>query len=589
MKPVKGDHKVVAARASAEKQQILPGGQRVRRGSPSNSGASRTPSPSQSHALTPQVGGAGPGRRSPSSAKGGKAKAETKRRGMIQGRGAKSPSPGHAKHKGQGSGLGKDKDKDKGKATGSTGSGSGKEVNLDEFFLRESLNNVVLNDMETDDLYEELKEIQSHLQNRVQHQYEIAALSEVVAGEVNAHILGKIVSPSDGMTGTPVAVDCGSGKEMQLIEVQGEDKGAKLAPDGPAANVAVPVPQKAVLSQMVLRNHEGEGEGEGVDTNHDSMALEASPTPTMVAQHFSPSTPMDVCDGADTAGGETPPAATGQAAAAAAAASVLGPFAISDQEPSLLPGMTDTHSELEQIEKMEAILKQRKQLLLGGVDSPQAGSGRTGGQRQQCRGMASSKEADLPPRPPSTAGRGTAPGRGSGTGEGSRDSLACIVQLEKSLEVQHRRLMQQWSRTNESGSGEVEPRAGPGGRSVGQVSRDYVSLRHSGARVPDYKMFNSSYADLLDGRLPSKGTGKDLSLASSPNASSEASYATYGARPQSPSHVCYGFQSQPGCVPRVRLEALRSPRLHHSEDDIFTSPDQSKFVEQLHSPRSAFF
>jgi len=55
--------------------------------------------------------------------------------------------------------------------------------------------------------------------------------------------------------------------------------------------------------------------------------------------------------------------------------------------------------------------------------------------------------------------------------------------------------------------------------------------------------------------------------------------------PRSPNHIEFGYQPPPSFVPRIKLEALRSPR--GNVDDLL-SPDLSKSIEVLSSPRSAF-
>mmetsp|Transcript_1628 Transcript_1628/g.4867 ORF Transcript_1628/g.4867 Transcript_1628/m.4867 type:complete len:852 (-) Transcript_1628:253-2808(-) len=54
----------------------------------------------------------------------------------------------------------------------------------------------------------------------------------------------------------------------------------------------------------------------------------------------------------------------------------------------------------------------------------------------------------------------------------------------------------------------------------------------------------------------------------------------------SPNRVEFSYRAPPSFVPRIRLEALRSPRRDPSEEIL--SPDPQKSVSTLYSPRSAF-
>ena len=69
--------------------------------------------------------------------------------------------------------------------------------------------------------------------------------------------------------------------------------------------------------------------------------------------------------------------------------------------------------------------------------------------------------------------------------------------------------------------------------------------------------------------------------------SSVSDYTTWScASPRSPNHVEFTYRPPPEFVPRIRLEALRSPR--SSGDLQAFSPDPAKSVSSLYSPRSAF-
>ncbi|CAM9574327.1 unnamed protein product [Choristocarpus tenellus] len=98
--------------------------------------------------------------------------------------------------------------------------------------------------------------------------------------------------------------------------------------------------------------------------------------------------------------------------------------------------------------------------------------------------------------------------------------------------------------------------------------------------------------------------GSNHSQTSSPKSmmsSSDVSCASWGhpvmVSPGSPNNISFADRPPPSFVPRVRLEAVRSPRVVGGgsgpggvglDEKLFTSPDASKHVEQLHSPRSAF-
>lgn len=69
--------------------------------------------------------------------------------------------------------------------------------------------------------------------------------------------------------------------------------------------------------------------------------------------------------------------------------------------------------------------------------------------------------------------------------------------------------------------------------------------------------------------------------------SSVSDYTTWScASPRSPNHVEFTYRPPPEFVPRIRLEALRSPQ--SSGDLQAFSPDPAKSVSSLYSPRSAF-
>ena len=70
--------------------------------------------------------------------------------------------------------------------------------------------------------------------------------------------------------------------------------------------------------------------------------------------------------------------------------------------------------------------------------------------------------------------------------------------------------------------------------------------------------------------------------------SSVSDYTAWScASPRSPNHVEFSYRPPPSFVPRIRLEALRSPR-RGVVDDYILSPDPAKSISTLYSPRSAF-
>ncbi|KAH8074697.1 hypothetical protein JL721_2267 [Aureococcus anophagefferens] len=70
--------------------------------------------------------------------------------------------------------------------------------------------------------------------------------------------------------------------------------------------------------------------------------------------------------------------------------------------------------------------------------------------------------------------------------------------------------------------------------------------------------------------------------------SSVSDYTAWScASPRSPNHVEFSYRPPPSSVPRIRLEALRSPR-RGVVDDYILSPDPAKSISTLYSPRSAF-
>ncbi|CAM9773580.1 unnamed protein product, partial [Discosporangium mesarthrocarpum] len=96
----------------------------------------------------------------------------------------------------------------------------------------------------------------------------------------------------------------------------------------------------------------------------------------------------------------------------------------------------------------------------------------------------------------------------------------------------------------------------------------------------------------------SRSTQSQTSSPKSMRSSSDISCASWGhpvmVSPGSPNNISFGDRP-PSFVPRVRLEAVRSPKVVGGggggvglDERLFTSPDASKHVEQLHSPRSAF-
>lgn len=108
------------------------------------------------------------------------------------------------------------------------------------------------------------------------------------------------------------------------------------------------------------------------------------------------------------------------------------------------------------------------------------------------------------------------------------------------------------------------------------------------------------------GLLGVSGSTQTHSQISSPPSvmsSDDVSVSSYGhpvmVLPTSPNNVTFAGGRPPPSLARIRLEAVRSPAVRHGraprgrggvEDGgpVFTSPDASKHVQELCSPRSAF-
>jgi len=93
---------------------------------------------------------------------------------------------------------------------------------------------------------------------------------------------------------------------------------------------------------------------------------------------------------------------------------------------------------------------------------------------------------------------------------------------------------------------------------------------------------------LLRGSGVSRGDSIRSALSSPETViSSVSDYTSWScASPRSPNHVEFSYRPPPSFVPRIRLEALRSPR--RGVDDYVLSPDPAKSISTLYSPRSAF-
>ena len=59
------------------------------------------------------------------------------------------------------------------------------------------------------------------------------------------------------------------------------------------------------------------------------------------------------------------------------------------------------------------------------------------------------------------------------------------------------------------------------------------------------------------------------------------------ASPRSPNHMSFGYRPPPSFVPRIKLEALRSPR-RSDDEGAMLSPDRNRAAGTMYSPRSAF-
>eukprot|EP00639_Heterosigma_akashiwo_P016730 CAMPEP_0206397508 /NCGR_PEP_ID=MMETSP0294-20121207/23519_1 /ASSEMBLY_ACC=CAM_ASM_000327 /TAXON_ID=39354 /ORGANISM="Heterosigma akashiwo, Strain CCMP2393" /LENGTH=171 /DNA_ID=CAMNT_0053852637 /DNA_START=728 /DNA_END=1243 /DNA_ORIENTATION=- len=116
------------------------------------------------------------------------------------------------------------------------------------------------------------------------------------------------------------------------------------------------------------------------------------------------------------------------------------------------------------------------------------------------------------------------------------------------------------------------------------VDRSMYAYSQGGRRVRYSHYYDPRYGYPPGGGGGGGGSGSSA-RSTSPSGSERPGSEVSGMSCQMTSPREFGYQPPPSFIPRIRLDALRSPR---PDEEVFECPDLNMSIELLSSPRSAF-